>query len=313
MAQNRKAICFCCLIATAVGLAGSALAGEVPRSEVLVIGKVSDNPRKHFLYLKPIADYAVAQMGDLGIKKAKVLMAKDNETMIRYLKEDKVDWVSETPFSAIQFHQETNAKMVLRRSKKKAPDYHTLFFTRQDNGIETLADLRGRTIALEDSGSTSGYFLPILLLRREKLQVVRLRGPEDKPLPNQVGYRLVGQEINISTWVYKGKVAAGAFNGHDWNKPDHAPPAYKKELRILHRGNQYIRSIELVRDGLAPAITKRLVKVLLEAHEAPKGRRALNAYQKTLQLNLIDDQAAANLKELEEMMRLHGANLEEGE
>jgi len=33
----------------------------------LVIGKVSHDPKKHFRYLKPMVDYAVKQMGDLGM------------------------------------------------------------------------------------------------------------------------------------------------------------------------------------------------------------------------------------------------------
>lgn len=156
-----------CLVVAGLCLAVGAVPEAPPRSEVLVIGKVSDNPHKHFRALKPIADYAVAQMQDLGIKKAKVLMAKDNQTMIRYLQEGRVDWVTETPFSAIQFANQADAKVVLRRWKKRMPNYHTLFFTRQDSGVKTLADLRGRRIALEDEGSTTAYFLPLLMLVQE--------------------------------------------------------------------------------------------------------------------------------------------------
>jgi phosphonate transport system substrate-binding protein len=41
------------------------------------------------------------------------------------------------------------------------PEYYALIVTHPDSGIKTLADLKGRTFAFGDKGSTSGYLIPL--------------------------------------------------------------------------------------------------------------------------------------------------------
>lgn len=286
---------------------------DTPRERRLVIGKVSENPRKHFWYLKPIADYAAGHLADLGIEEAGVLMAKDNATMVRYLKNGEVDWVTETPFSALVFAEEADAQIILSRHKKGMATYRPLFFSRRDSGIEELTDLEGRRIALEDPGSTSAYLLPLLILLEHGLRPALLPSPRDAPPEGAVGYCFAGQEINISTWVYEKRVAAGAFNEHDWRKNDHTPPAYRKQMHILHRGAPHVRALELVRPGLAPALRERLVDVLLKAHEDPRARRALKAYQETTRFDAVDEETRTNLGRLKQRMRETLGKSEEGE
>ncbi|HIK06000.1 MAG TPA: phosphate/phosphite/phosphonate ABC transporter substrate-binding protein [Trichormus sp. M33_DOE_039] len=46
----------------------------------------------------------------------------------------------------------------------KRKDYHTIFVVRADSNIKTLAQLKGKTIAMRKVGSTSGHIAPISLL-----------------------------------------------------------------------------------------------------------------------------------------------------
>jgi len=46
-------------------------------------------------------------------------------------------------------------------------EYCTYFFTRKDSGIESFADLKGKTIALGDPYSTSSYLIPHYIFRNE--------------------------------------------------------------------------------------------------------------------------------------------------
>jgi phosphonate transport system substrate-binding protein len=105
----------------------------------LVIGKVTQNPKKQYKKLKPMVDYVVKQMKDLGISQTKVLMTKDNRQMVSYLKQGKVDWVTETAFSGVLFQEKAKAEILLRKWKKGVPEYHTVIFTRKDSGINKLA------------------------------------------------------------------------------------------------------------------------------------------------------------------------------
>jgi len=68
-------------------LSKNATGDEDVKKNNLVIGRVSDNPKKHYKRLEPIVDYVVANMKDLGITKGSVKMTTDNSSLIQYLKE----------------------------------------------------------------------------------------------------------------------------------------------------------------------------------------------------------------------------------
>ena len=256
-------------------------ADDVSQGHVLVIGKVSNNPKKHYRYLKPIADYAAKKMSDVGVTKARVLMARDNEQMIRYLMQGKVDWVTETVFSAIIYKQYADAEFLVKKWKKCVPDYHTVFFTRKDSSIHTLSDLKGKKVAFEDMGSTTAFYYPASALIKSGLELIALTSPLDSSPKDKVGYVFGDQEINISTWVYRNMVDAGTFNNLDWEKDDHIRASFREEMRIFHTLPVLPRAIEVVRKDLDPAIKNRLKDILLGAHEDPKAKRPLWAYQQT--------------------------------
>ncbi len=269
---------------------------EARDSSALVIGKVSHNPKKHYRYLKPIAKYVAGHMEDLGIDRVKVLMARDNRQMLKYLRRGRVDWVTETVISAAVFKREAGAEIMLRKWKKDASEYHSVFFVRKDSGIEELDELAGRVIALEDRGSTSAFFVPIKILLDRGLTLVKLDSLRARPPAGKVGYVLAGEEINISTLVHKGIVDAGAFNNIDWDKEDHLPHIFQRDMRIIHRSASLPRAVELVRAGLDPAVKARLKALLLQAHEDPAARAALRAYQQTAR---FDELSPAQLETID--------------
>lgn len=301
LTSNRIGRLVCCFGAFLTGLL---VLGSTPGrpDDCLVIGKVSNDPQKHYRYLKPMVDYAAGRMRDLGIKEGRVLMAKDNAQMIEYLRQGRVDWVTETAFSALLYERSRAADILLLKWKKNASEYSTIFFTRKESPVKSLADLRGRIIALEDSGSTTAFFEPLMCLLQDNLKVQRLHDFHQRPSPDKVGYVLSHQEINSSTWVHKGLVAAGAFNNQDWNKSDHLYKNMRKDMRIFHRSQPIPRAFELVRSDLDPSIRKRLKTVLLQAHLDGKARKALQAYQVTKQFEELDATEDAAMKILGEKL-----------
>ncbi|TCS41337.1 phosphate/phosphite/phosphonate ABC transporter substrate-binding protein [Reinekea marinisedimentorum] len=272
--------------------------------DTLVIGKVTTNPKKHYDTLRPIVDYAVARMGDLGITEGKVLMAKDNEQMIEYLKTGQVDWVTETIFSSIEFEEQANAELLVRKWKKGVPNYHTIFFTRKDSGIDTLEQLAGHTIAFEDEGSTSAYFIPAAVLLQNGQTLTAMQRPNQTPDDDSVGYIFSGAEINTSTWVHKKIVSAGAYNNLDWDKEDHLPPMFRDDFQIIHTTPSIPRAVEVVSGSLDPAVKERLKEILLTMHEDPEAADALDSYQKTSKMDELTPEIMANIEQAREIRQL---------
>lgn len=259
------------------------------RDSILVIGKVSNNPQKHYSYLKPMLNYAVSHMKDLGIKKGKVLMARDNNQMIQYLQEGKIDWITESIFSALIYQQTTNAELLVRKWKKHSPNYYTIFISKKGNDINQLTDLKGRKIVLEDPGSSTAFYVPLMEMINAGLTLEFLHSVEKKPSGNNVGYIFANSEINIATWVFKGLVDAGAYNNEDWKKVDHTPVVFRKKLNIFHKSDTLPRSIEVVRNDLPDPIKKRLKSILLNIENDPSARNVLFAYQKTKKFDEINE------------------------
>jgi len=268
-----------------------------------VIGKVSANPKKHYRYLKPMAEYVVKHMKDLGIDRVRVLMARDNRQMIQYLKQGKVDWVTETVFSSVEFEQKAGAEILLLKWKKGVASYHTVFFTRNGSNIKSLQDLKDKTITLQDKGSSSGFFIPVALMIAAGLELVELQSPREKPPKGTVGYVFGKEEINMSTWVHKGVVDAGAYANLDWEKEDHTPSSFRKNMYIFHQSMDFPRALELVRKDLRPELKRRLKTTLLASNDDPDAVYALKAYQKTRRFDVIDKQVEAGIKRARSILK----------
>jgi phosphonate transport system substrate-binding protein len=104
--------------------------------------------------------------------------------------------------------------MLLQRWKRGVDEYHTVFFTKQDSGISRLKDLKGKMIAFKTPFSSSGYFLPKLVLVQAELRVVPKSEAAAPVDPEEVGYVFSGADENTVMWVLKEKVSAGVIDHH---------------------------------------------------------------------------------------------------
>ena len=69
--------------------------------DTLVLGQISDDPKSQYQRLKPLLDYVVPRMKDVGITRGRILMARNDRQMASYLRSGRVDWVSETAASGV--------------------------------------------------------------------------------------------------------------------------------------------------------------------------------------------------------------------
>ncbi len=267
---------------------------------VLVLGRISDDPRAHYAQLKPLLDYVVAHMGDVGITGGRILMARDARQMSSYLRRGRVDWVTETSGTGMDLQRRSGAQPLLLTERGGASVYHTVLFTRADSGITTLAGLRGKSLALQGVGSTSAYVMPAATVLAAGLPMEILLSPQDRPDRDSVGYVFARSELNIAAWVDKGMVDAGALSNLDWKDPRRMPEAFRRNMRVLTQTADYPRALEMVRPGLDPAVRERLHQVLLDAAQDPQAREAMKRFFGTtrfLQLDATSLQALGRVRD----------------
>lgn len=278
-------------------MTGPATAGP---GNVLVLGRISDNPKSHYAQLQPLLDYVVPRMRDVGITEGRILMAPDAQQMASYLRRGRVDWVTETSGTAVALGLRSGAQPLLLTERSGVRDYHTVFFVRRNSPIVSLADLKGHTLALQNVASTSAYLVPVMTLLQEGLTPEILLSARDAAAPDTVGYVFARSEGNIATLVHKGVVDAGAVSSVDWSDGHRIPASYLRDFRVICRTEPFPRAVEVVRADLDAKVRERLQQVLLEAAGDPQAQDALQKFFGTSGFHRVDAQMQHRLDELKQ-------------
>ncbi len=265
---------------------------------VLVLGRISDDPKAHYQQLQPLLDYVVARMGDVGITEGRILMARDAQQMQSYLRRGRVDWVTETASGATLLEARAGAKPLLLTQRDGVDHYRTLYVARRDSGIASLEDLPGRSIAFQNRQSTSAYFVPAGELLARGLSLEILLSPTDRPVAGSVGYLFARSELNMTSWLHKRLVDVGVMSNLDWDSERRTPPAFKRDFVVFHESPPFPRALELVRGDLDPRVAARLRAVLLDARNDPAARAALQQFFRTTAFLPIDAVVARELDTL---------------
>ncbi|MBI5187692.1 MAG: phosphate/phosphite/phosphonate ABC transporter substrate-binding protein [Nitrospirae bacterium] len=247
---------------------------------ILSMGRATDNVIIQQKKIEPIIDYLASRLEDIGVERGEVVLAGDNKisTLIRLVKEGEIDIILESPFIATVLKVEAKAIPILIAWRKGVREYNSLIFVRKDSGIKRIEDLKGRIIAFEDPGSNSGYFLPKIAMKSKGLELVELSSFNSIVPDGKTGYVFAGSELNISSWVFYKKVAAGAVSNLDWITPQDVPEAYKNEFKIIYESQKMPEFIVLVRKGLDRKLVKRVKEEFLRMDKSEKGRKALRPY-----------------------------------
>lgn len=288
----------CFLIILLLSLLLVADSGRAEQRSVLVLGRISDDPKSHYQQLKPLLDYVIPRMRDVGITEGRILMARDAQQMASYLRRGRVDWLTETPGTAMAVAQRSGARPLVLTERNGVRSYHSVFFVRRDSPIYTLADLKGHTLAMQSVLSTSAYLIPSMELLNHKVRPEILLTPQDSPGANSVGYVFARTELNISTYVHKGVVDAGVFSNLDWEGERSVPPAFKADLREIHRSGPYPRAVEMVRADLDSVVSRRLQEILLRASTDPDAAPALKKFFGTSGFHRLDHATQRTLEKL---------------
>jgi phosphonate transport system substrate-binding protein len=264
----------------------------------IVIGRITDNPRSDYVRLKRMLDVVVPHLAGQGIREGAVLLARDPQQMAGYLRRGRVDWVTETPAMAAELQNRSGAQPFLRALREDRNVYRSLVFVRRDSGLRTLADLRGKRLALQTRSSTSAFYLPLVTLLDAGLPLTELATPDDQPGPDEVGFLLARSELNIATWVHKGLADAGALSNLDWDNPRRMPPGFREDFRVIAESDSVPRAIELIRKDLPVPLAVALREVLLGLDRQADAQEALLGYFATARFEVIDDETQRALTAL---------------
>ena len=268
---------------------------QVTLAGSITIGSISLEPAAEVKKFWPLARYLAQQLLPEGVDQGHVVVADSIPQMAAWLREGKVDFYVDSTFPAMAVRRLSGSQVLLRRWKKGVSDYHTVFFTRQDRGLRRLEDLKGHMVAFEKPFSSSGYFLPKMVLVQEGLQVVPKGDAMDPVGPDEVGYVFSAHDSSTMVWVLRGKVAAGAMDDQRFLAEAKSSLPH---LQILYETFTLPRQLVSTRATLAPSLVARLLAILTQMDQEEEGRRALDAFEQTTKFDALPEPTMAVLVQL---------------
>jgi phosphonate transport system substrate-binding protein len=265
--------------------------------DTLVLGSISTKPSKSFKQLIPLSYYLQAQLSDAGISSVKIKVAKNVEQMQAYINAGEVDVLSETMLTAVKLE---NIDIELLRWKKGVAQYRTLLITQKDSDIYAINDLVGKSIALEDSGSTSGYLIPMLEMTKFTDQIIEKDNIQQTNIPSKINYIFSSKaysttQDNLTIWTHRSIVDAVAISDLDWADKGKFPEHLKRDLRVFHRSDPIPRSLIFYRSSLDSNLKLALTEAFKNAHNDTKGKEALQIFAETKKVTLITTQERKNI------------------
>lgn len=270
--------------------------------QMITLGDIDpDEPAKKLKRFQPLADYLAENLESFGIHGGRVVIARNIEEMGRFLSDGTVDIYFDSPFPSLAVQEDSGSKIILRRWKQGVPEYWSTFIALRGNGISSVKDLLGKTIAFEEPHSTSGFVLPAGTLVDRGYEINQIESFDDLVAPGEIGYLFSRDEENTLEYVLQGRVAAGGISNQDYDK---LPEQIKERIVAFDRTVSVPRQLVSVRPDLDAALALEVRALLLSLDQTEEGRLLLEGLKKTSKFDPLPPASESALEELKLLMRL---------
>ena len=268
---------------------GSHAVGQTPgkvEAKTITLGIVSPmNQKEVEEHFRDFVRYVARKLSAAPTIEGSIVVAPTQSGLANLLAERKVDFYMESPYPTYLINNVYGAgKLLLRRWKGGMAEYYALIFTKRNSETRRLEDLRGKIIAFEDPGSTSGHFLPKFFLSRMGFKLAEKSRIDPNVSADEVGYLFAYSQDKLVNLVLTKQVAAGAFSNDDYAT---LAKRKKSDIRILAETDRLPRHLVSVRKDLDPALVNRLEKILLSMHQDPEGRLILQRTDGTTKFDAL--------------------------
>ena len=147
--------------------------------------------------------------------------------------------------------------------------YRGYIFARKDSGIETVKDMKNKSLVLVDKATTAGYIFQRFYFKYNGIT-------DMESYFSRISY---ARSHDAAAWaVYTGEADIGGAKNHIFNSLKEEYPNFKEQMLILAESPEVPSNGLAVRKDLNPAIKLRLKNLLLGLHETPAGQEVLKNF-----------------------------------
>ena len=247
------------VLALAAAVVVGALAAPLQANEPplrLNFGVYSSNkPSAMVRVFKPALKELERRMGERLGREVDIRMqiARDYERGITDLTEGRVDFSRFGPASYIEARRANpDLSILAMENEKNSRVFYGIIAVAADSDIDDVEDLRGRSFAFGDEGSTIGRFLSQLYLEQHGIRAGNLSR-----------YEYLGRHDKVGTAVAAGDFDAGALNEKTFKKLVEAGENLRELVRFPNVTKPWI-----ARSGLDAEVFGALQNSLLEIDDA---------------------------------------------
>ena len=191
------------------------------------------DPGKIVRESQPLVAYLEKETG----AKIALTVPTNYAAVVEAVANDQVDIVYLGGFTYVQASARAGVTPLVQRERDR--NFHTVFITQPDSGINTLADLKGRTFAFGDVNSTSGHLMPSYFMRQENV------GPDALAKATYTG----GHDATALA-VANGKVDAGALDETIFERMTKEGKLDSSRVKVFYVTPPYFDYVWAARKGL---------------------------------------------------------------
>lgn len=163
------------------------------------VGLYQPDKDKNDATYTPLAQYLEKKLG----KPVKLRTVSSWEGLAKSLANGETDIALMGPWGYVLANNEAKAQAVATIEYEGKPEYFGIMVTNPKSGIKSMADLKGKTFAFGDKGSTSGYLIPFHYFQKQGIN------------PDTYFSKVINTSHQaIQTQVTQGAIDAGA----DYNR-----------------------------------------------------------------------------------------------
>ena len=257
--RRRRAWWPCWVVLAVLSLGGAAAA------DMLRVSAIPDeDPQELLRKYKLFADYIAKEVG----VKVKFVPVLDYAATVEGLAANRLDIVWYGGFTSVQAVERAKGATRLAMREEDA-SFKSVFVTRTDSGIKTLADLKGKTFAFGSVSSTSGHLMPRHFLRAAGID----------PERDFRKFGFSGAHDATAAWVGAGQVDAGALNFLVWRKlvNNNKKKIDTKKTHVFWTTPPYVDYVWVARGGLPEEIREKFKQALLKLdYSKPEDKKIMD-------------------------------------
>ena len=236
---------------TAVLLAMPAAEAQSSTPLEFGVGLFQPDKEKNDATYQPLADYLAKALG----RPVKLRTVDTWEGLAKSLASGETDMALMGPWGYVLANHQAGAEAIATILYQGKPEYFAIMVTGPKSGIRNIDDMKGKTFAFGDKGSTSGYLIPSHEFQK--------RGIDPEKYFSRVVYT---KHQAIETQVTRGELDAGADYNRNRDAMINDGLIKAADSRIVWTSDPLPNDAFAVSKDLAKdkALTAKLVSVLEE-------------------------------------------------